>query len=73
MAAAGLCGSLCGLHWRLFKLQPITEFSLVRWASKKAGEFLYYTYFCKSCVLHVLVWNTFAVIFDEVRLSCGET
>jgi len=68
MATSGLFGSHLLLHSRLFQLKPITELSLVRWASKKAGQFLYYIYFINCYILHVLVWNIFPGTFGEVLL-----
>jgi accessory gene regulator protein AgrB len=72
MACAGLFGSYHVLHSQLCKLQPVTEFSLIRWASKKAGQFLYYVYLRNSCIVHVLVWNIFPVMFAEVLSRCGK-
>jgi hypothetical protein len=68
MATSGFFGSRLALHSRLFQLQPITELSLVRWASKKAGQFLYYIYFTNRYILLVLLWNIFPGIFGEVLL-----
>jgi len=66
MATSGLFGSKLALPLRLFQLQPITELSLVRWASKKAGQFFYYIYFSNYYILLVLVRNIFPGIFGEV-------
>jgi hypothetical protein len=68
MATSGLFGSQLMFNSRLFQLKPITELSLVRWASKKTGQFLYYIYFSNCFILHVLVWNIFPGTFGEVLL-----
>ena len=73
MATSGLFGSQLVLHSRLFQLKPITELSLVRWASKKAGQFLYYICFSNCCILHVLIWNIFPGTFAKFLYADGKT
>jgi len=72
MATSGLFGSQLVLHSRLFQLKPITELSLVRWASKKAGQFLYTIYFSNCYILHLLVWNIFPETFGRSSFTLME-
>jgi hypothetical protein len=54
MAASCLVKEVCLLHSQLFKLPGVTELSLIRWASKKTGQFSYTHIQTRNCYVRCI-------------------